>query len=43
MRTVEVIEWMGTPDAVKLLEAWAADTANRGQAAEARAALGRMR
>lgn len=41
IRAVEAAEWAGTPDAVKLLEAWAGGAAGARLTAEAKAALGR--
>jgi hypothetical protein len=42
VRVVEAVEWMGTPDAVKLLEAWAGGAAGARLAEEAKAALSRI-
>jgi RNA polymerase sigma factor (sigma-70 family) len=41
-RAVEIAEWAGTPDAVKLLETWATGAATARLTLEARAALTRL-
>jgi WD40 repeat protein len=43
VRAVEAVEWMGTPDAVMLLESWAAERSNRRLVEEAVPALARIR
>ena len=43
VRAVEAVEWMATPDAVKLLERWAGGAAGSRLADEAKAALARLR
>ena len=40
---VEAVEWIGTPDAVKLLEAWAGGAADARLTDEAKAALARLK
>jgi WD40 repeat protein len=42
VRVVEAVEWMGTPDSVKLLEAWAGGAAGARLTEEAKAALARI-
>jgi WD40 repeat protein len=42
VRIVEAVEWMGTPDAVKLLEAWAGGAAGARLTEEAKTALSRI-
>jgi WD40 repeat protein len=42
-RAVEAAEWIGTPEAVKLLEAWAGGAAGSRLTEEARGALSRIR
>jgi hypothetical protein len=43
VRAVEVVEWAGTAEAAKLLEAWAGGAAGARLTAEAAAALGRLK
>lgn len=43
VRAVEAVEWMGTSEAIKLLEAWAGGGAKDTLTAEATAALGRLK
>jgi hypothetical protein len=43
IRTVEAVEWMGTPDAVKLLGTWAGGVAGATHTEEAKAALARLK
>lgn len=43
VRAVEAVEWIGTPDAVKLLRAWAGGAAGARLTEEAAAALARLR
>lgn len=42
VRAVEAVEWIGTPDAVKLLDRWAGGPADSALAAEAKAARARL-
>jgi hypothetical protein len=43
VRAVEAVEWMGTPDAMKLLEGWAGGAAGSRLTEEAKTALSRNR